>query len=435
METTILKCKQCKSPLEYNEESPILQCPHCGCTELIKETDDITKERIRAKTYKDIELGKKNIEKEVETENHHFEIEKRKLSIRWVETICVVLCVMLLVGLIYNSVQKKKHVDDIRIPQASGDYLDKDYLDTIGLLEDAGFANIETVEVPDLRKEYLSQVGKVTQISVNGRITFAQGIWFPKDATIKITYHVLDPAHAEDVKIPCSSYSCSDKDYKTILSQFKNEGFVNIILEPAYKTLGQKDFEKGKIQGVSINGESFSAGVWVSSDVEVRIVYCAEKTSFTGKDYQEAERILREIGFSNIVTEPLEDLKSDKQRRNDDVESVTIDGVNFSEVPSYNVNAEVAITYHSVTIPTDNMIAMDAASKDYIGKDYSAIKEELSLRGFTNIKVEPLSDLKKGWLYRDGAIKSITIDGQEKFKANEYFDKAAEIVITYHSFK
>lgn len=79
MNSTTLICKRCKAPLEYEEGSSVLRCPHCGYTEKIDESDEITRERIRAKTYKDTELGKRQIEKDTVIEAKKLNLEEKNL--------------------------------------------------------------------------------------------------------------------------------------------------------------------------------------------------------------------------------------------------------------------------------------------------------------------------------------------------------------------
>ena len=54
--------------------------------------------------------------------------------------------------------------------------------------------------------------------------------------------------------------------------------------------------------------------------------------------------------------------------------------------------------------------------------------------GFTNIRSVGLGDLKKGWLYKEGNVKTVSIGDITKFSVGDVFEKDAEVVISYHSF-
>ena len=69
------------------------------------------------------------------------------------------------------------------------------------------------------------------------------------------------------------------------------------------------------------------------------------------------------------------------------------------------------------------------------GKDYQEVLAILQEMGFTNITKKPLGDLKKGWIYDDGEVKEVSIAGVTKFAAGDIFDKTAEIIVSYHSFR
>jgi len=72
--TILLRCKACGATLTAHEGSPILTCPYCGSQELIEESDDVAIERIKNKTYENIELAKM---KQQEESQEHEEAQDR----------------------------------------------------------------------------------------------------------------------------------------------------------------------------------------------------------------------------------------------------------------------------------------------------------------------------------------------------------------------
>ena len=59
-----MKCLNCGGILELEQNRAVLSCPYCGTKELIPENDTVRIERIKANTYRDIELEKINLERE-----------------------------------------------------------------------------------------------------------------------------------------------------------------------------------------------------------------------------------------------------------------------------------------------------------------------------------------------------------------------------------
>ena len=62
--TMQLRCTACGGTLEAEEGSPVLTCPYCGAKELIIESDDVKKARIRAEARKEIEIEKLKFDEE-----------------------------------------------------------------------------------------------------------------------------------------------------------------------------------------------------------------------------------------------------------------------------------------------------------------------------------------------------------------------------------
>ena len=89
MSSTVLICKRCRVPLVYGERSALYYCPHCGYSEKKGGNDLLTRERLRAKTYKDIALGKKKIEKETAIETKKLRLEEKNLGLNKIKYIMV----------------------------------------------------------------------------------------------------------------------------------------------------------------------------------------------------------------------------------------------------------------------------------------------------------------------------------------------------------
>ncbi|EGO9940321.1 hypothetical protein ABHA52_13530 [Enterococcus faecium] len=71
---------------------------------------------------------------------------------------------------------------------------------------------------------------------------------------------------------------------------------------------------------------------------------------------------------------------------------------------------------------------------DFKGENYKIVKEKLTDMGFKNINTEKVADLKFGILSSEGDVKEVTINGDNDFKKDDYFDEQSIIKIYYHVF-
>ncbi len=74
------------------------------------------------------------------------------------------------------------------------------------------------------------------------------------------------------------------------------------------------------------------------------------------------------------------------------------------------------------------------SSSEAKGKDYEEIAEAFKNKGFQNIEFEKDEDLITGWMTKDGSIESISINGDDDFKAGEIYDEKVTVIIKYHTF-
>ncbi len=180
-----------------------------------------------------------------------------------------------------------------------------------------------------------------------------------------------------------------------------------------------------------------------ASDGQIKI--STDSKTLEGKDYISVVKILTEEGFAeeNIQVIALEDLSNNIFRNNEKVKSVSIGGIlNFSVGDIFPKDAPITVSYHSykpeetTTVPTysDDQVLMTIASKNLKGMDCQDVVDILNSFGFYNIDVVPLGDLNKGWIYKDGEVKEVVIDGNSKFSVNDVFDKNAKITVSYHSY-
>ena len=433
MNSTTLICKRCKAPLEYEEGSAILHCPHCGYNEKIDESDPVTIERIRAKAYKDTELGKSIIEKEATLEAKKLNIEEKNLGLKKVKLIIYIILSLAIVGLVIYGVYAIQHKGKIHIKQSSDYYVGMDYQYTHRLLEEAGFERIEDSPQANLTKKEQELIGKVNRVSIDGNPTFEKG-WFAKDATVTIFYGVLDPERANDIRMPLSRTDCIGKSYQTIIDKLKAEGFHNIKTVPYPDLSKDRQDEDGRITRITINNsEVFYLGDFFAADSIIQIDYHtldperktdvlipASYDSFTEIDYLDVCREFLKAGFSNITLVPKYDVKFYEGSKSGVVQSITVNGEStFIKGVWLPCDTEVRITYRTKDL-------------DYVGKNYEEIGKTLPLLEFFKIEYEPLNDLGSRELKKNGEVVSIIIGEVELSEATE-LNLLTPIIIKYHS--
>lgn len=438
MNTTELICKKCKAPLEYDEDGPSLYCPHCGYRELIDEPDEVKKERIRAKLFKDVELGKKEIEKEATVEEQRLKIEEQNIAVKKTRYIIIVIILAIVAVACIFLGYKIKHRNEVQVPLAAVSYCQREYEDAINLLKDAGFGQVESIEIADLSKEELSYNDKVSQVSINGNTTFEAKTWFDKDSTVKITYHVLDPVHKGDLAIPNSyDYYIDEEDnpkiYKTV-NEFKNANFSNIILCPIIDINILQSSKNGTIQRILINNDSdFRKGHYVPADSEIKIYYRTSKLKYVGENYKVIESELNALGFNQIEMEELKDLSISEEKKEGNVSSILIGNTELDKCGELSIQDYVIIKYHSQKVAMEGDVEMIKSSKDFDGMDYQTAIKNLQKMGFINVIAVPHNNIVKKVLKKEGVVDTVSINGFEKYSVGDVFPKDAKVVVTYQS--
>ena len=103
--TIQLKCKACDGTLKVDADREVLLCPFCGSKELINESDEVIIQRIKSRTYKEVEFEKmrfkdekeqRKIEQEQRKENERQVNEFRNGKFSRVLIIAFVICMLLM---------------------------------------------------------------------------------------------------------------------------------------------------------------------------------------------------------------------------------------------------------------------------------------------------------------------------------------------------
>ena len=289
----------------------------------------------------------------------------------------IVLLLIIVTLLIFAGRKGYKyyHRNDIRPNRDSSDYVGEDYIVVINELKDAGFSNIKIVLLADLEKSEANLFGTVYQVAINGKTKFSDSSWFSKDSDVKVTYHGIDPNKKDDIQIPENYYDYKGMDYITVVKKFQTAGFENIELRPNYDVSLFSKVKQYELDKISIQGDSkFTAGTWVSPDINVVIVY--------------------------------HDKKANKKKEDNNIKIIT--------------DSDVIIQY---------------ASKEYKKENYKVVKKKLENEGFLDIKTKRIKDLVFGKLKKDGQTESVTINGKDEFDEGDIFPKNSKIIVSYHTYK
>ena len=150
-----------------------------------------------------------------------------------------------------------------------------------------------------------------------------------------------------------------------------------------------------------------------------------------GLEYTDVMEKLELEGFTNVTSKEISDLPVSREEETNIVTSVNIGNSNtFSSTKKYPYNLWIIVEYHTVETFTPSF-----TSKAAKGMNYLDVIKEFETDGYTNIKPVPEYDVVVGWLAKDGEVKSIKINGEEKYDEYDHFRPDAEIVITYHTLR
>lgn len=150
--------------------------------------------------------------------------------------------------------------------------------------------------------------------------------------------------------------------------------------------------------------------------------------AFLGEPIEVVVSYFEDKGFKNITivgtSEELDNFEAG------DVVGIKINGISdFSGEDRFKRKAPIEIIY----IRKYLTVSVDA--KELKNKNYEDAVSLLKNMGFTNIRVVEEKDVTLGLIHDVGDVKSVSIDGDEKFSSGDGFWSDAVIVITYHGKK
>ena len=75
-----------------------------------------------------------------------------------------------------------------------------------------------------------------------------------------------------------------------------------------------------------------------------------------------------------------------------------------------------------------------SGSKIQKGRNYQDVNDDFLKNGFTNIQLVTIEDLLTGWMTKDGEVEEVSVDGDENYSPDKWYENDVEVVITYHTF-
>ena len=301
------------------------------------------------------------------------ETGKKKITFREIlgilKRVGIVLAGLILLALIIFGAVRLSHRGEIRTGVSANDIVGQNYQVAEAQLKEIGFTNVKVVEKLDLGMGDAERFKTVSQVSIDGNISFKKRSWFTADAPVIITYHDLDPARKNDVRVPENSKAYVGQNYSVVLAKLQAAGFTNIALQPVYDLSFFSRGDAGQVDRVLLDPDvDLSAGDWVSNDTLIKIYYherrskssdapllaedellttCAAK-DLRGENVDDAVSVLKKQGFTNVTVTPLKDLKK-SSKKDGKVDSVSINGdTSFKKGVVCPKNAEVIVSHHSV---------------------------------------------------------------------------------------
>ena len=320
------------------------------------------------------------------------------------------------------------------LPMASNALGGLPYTDVADMMSAFGFVNVQLKEesVPH-NSGYADYL--VKSVTIDGK-EFAAGDKLSCAKPVVVTYY------KRSVTLDYSASSLSGKEYSYVERLMKNEGFKNVIVREVYAAadLTVPDSMNGKTVSVSINGDSgfdkddafppsaFVTVTYYNLDVRMDVSH----TELLGQTKDNVYQKLSGMGFKNVRLVPtLEGGDKVSYLHNGTVSKITIgNSDSFSVNDSFDRNEEVTVTYYKLDI------AVGKSSKEIKdGMLYTEAEEYLRGLGFVNIKIEASKEIITGIINRPYEIKSITVNGDSKFDAEDVFHHDHEIVIVYYDYR
>lgn len=154
-------------------------------------------------------------------------------------------------------------------------------------------------------------------------------------------------------------------------------------------------------------------------------------SELVGANYEDALNILENNGFNNVTCVCIKDIYTESSYRVGEVEKIILPSDyngEFGEMIPYD--ARIDIKYHM-----KKELCFPYSTNKLRKINVNEICNELKMLGFTQIKLLPINDLKKGWIVKDGSIEKVIVKGCNTIKKGVTFEYDVPIEIYFHTFR
>jgi len=218
-----VKCPECGATLDIEENRKYAYCSYCGTKILIHNENEHIYRHIdeagikQAETERIVKIKQIELAEKTRAANEKNQAHYRRIAVTmWiVGTLFMIvgylggyasgdpdsgiymlfMVGMILFGSAFPVISKAKNEeetdygDKVRIPVSINNFEEKNYATIEAVLTGAGFTNVRSVPLNDLKVGILKKPLLVESITVNGQEIAGGGKKYPKDAAILITYH------------------------------------------------------------------------------------------------------------------------------------------------------------------------------------------------------------------------------------------------------
>ena len=391
MQMKTLVCPNCKGQLSVNW-SPGMNtcfCNFCGSQILIDDGSTTTNFNYTYREIDDARIREAEANERIRIHEINTSHEESKSAGKVLLIFFIILFSFMLIFFLFMRSNRKTEEEErknkVRILHSASYYTGENYEVIIEELKATGFNNIETYPLGDLKIGLISKENDVDKISINGNDSFKEGGYYEGDSLIKIYYHSYPDKESKDnannsslqennanisepdsnpnnVSMPYSVDGFKGKDYSVVINDLKDAGFTNIELSPIPDLVTGWVTKDGEVESVSVDGNSdFSKGDRFSKDSKIRVDYHTFEDnvderikvpnsyySYSGEDYEQTVQELKDAGFTDIESQPLNDLNDSKSYKVNKIDKISINGeTDFTRGTKFEKDAKIRIYYHS----------------------------------------------------------------------------------------
>lgn len=341
-------------------------------------------------------------------------------------------------------------------PCGIADCVGQEYNSICEQFQSAGFENVYTEVIEDLKADETEKFGTVDIVSIKGSSDFTKGQEYRSIDEVVVRYHAYVKC---DVKVNVEfvpNWFFSKYDVKLRLDG-NSEGSMEhgvdktfeLTMDPGEHTITFESKDSSSTKG--------EVALMVDCDMEVAYrIYChsdnirvetlyvdklaeleenqvkmnVAASEYKFKNYTEVESALRALGFTNIKYNILYDIVFG-WTDNGEVDSVSIAGkTDFTRGDVFQADSEIVIAYHMLEANDPANITMQRKSDAYCGMNYLEAEQLFRNMGFTNIVLDKVTT--ESTAHTDGEVIFVEIGGWS-FDVGDTFKPDKKVYIKYYN--